>query len=240
MNQSQNEQPQGSFLADCARIYRDTEGLLALYAEDAVLESPLVPAILDDKSDGILRGESELRRFFVEGGRRHPNDLVRWYRTGEWLTDGRRLLVWEYPRQAPDGDQVDLVEFMEIAGGLIRCHRIYWGWKGCTLIAQCSRAARPRKARGGEGRARRVEGQARRGSSEPVLSSFNRRSRSIMGSTPDAWRNRPTDGVSRRPRHASMMSARSLFSDDSGLRSGDLDPEEGAIRWSISLVWTYR
>ena len=62
MNQSQNVQPQGSFLADCARIYRewhdrakaiDTEGLLALYAEDAVfLESPLVPAILDDKSDG--------------------------------------------------------------------------------------------------------------------------------------------------------------------------------------------
>jgi steroid delta-isomerase len=38
-------------------------------------------------------------------------------------------------RQAPDGDQVDLVEVMEIAGGLIRCHRIYWGWKACTLIA---------------------------------------------------------------------------------------------------------
>src|SRR6516164_3740225 len=31
----------------------------------------------------------------------------------------------------------------------------------------------------------------------------------------------------------------SPFSDNSGLRSGDLDPEEGAIRWSISLVWTY-
>ena len=83
MNQCQNGQPQGSFLADCARIYRDTEGLLALYADDAVLESPLVPAILDDKSDGILRGESELHRFFFEGGRRRPNDLVRWYRTGE-------------------------------------------------------------------------------------------------------------------------------------------------------------
>jgi|SRR6516164_2214065 len=115
MNQSQNVQPQGSFLADCARIYRewhdrakaiDTEGLLALYAEDAVLESRLVPAILDDKSDGILRGESELRRFFVEGGRRRPNDLVRWYRTGEWLTDGRRLLVWDHPRQAPNGSVI--------------------------------------------------------------------------------------------------------------------------------------
>jgi len=56
-------------------------------------------------------------------------------RTGDWLTDGHRLLVWEYPRQAPDGDQVDLVEFMEIVGGLIAYHRIYWGWKGCTLIA---------------------------------------------------------------------------------------------------------
>jgi hypothetical protein len=132
------------FRADCERVYRewherakalDTDGLLALYSEDAVLESPLVPAILDDKQDGVLRGHDELRRFFAEGGRRRPNDLVRWYRTGEWLTDGRRLLVWEYPRQAPDGDQVDLVEFMEIVSGRIACHRIYWGWKGCMLIA---------------------------------------------------------------------------------------------------------
>ena len=132
------------FRADCERVYRewderakalDTEGLLALYSEDAVLESPLVPAILDDKEDGVLRGHDELRRFFAEGGRRRPNDLVRWYRTGGWLTDGRRLLVWEYPRQAPDGDQVDLVEFMEIIGGLIAYHRIYWGWKGCMLIS---------------------------------------------------------------------------------------------------------
>jgi hypothetical protein len=45
------------------------------------------------------------------------------------------MLVWEYPRQAPDGDQVDLVEVMEIGGGLILHHRIYWGWKGCGLIA---------------------------------------------------------------------------------------------------------
>jgi hypothetical protein len=83
----------------------------------------------------VLRGHSELRHFFTEGAKRRPNDLVRWYRTGEWLTDGHRLLIWEYPREAPDGDQVDLVEVMEIAGGKIRRHRIYWGWKGCALIA---------------------------------------------------------------------------------------------------------
>src|SRR6516225_4122596 len=153
MSESRNEGSPSDFRADCERVYRewderakalDTEGLLALYSEDAVLESPLVPAILDDKQDGVLSGHAELRRFFAEGGRRRPNDLVRWYRTGEWLTDGRRLLVLEYPRQTPDGDQVDLVEFMEIAGGLIRCHRIYWGWKGSTLIAPVlSRRASP-------------------------------------------------------------------------------------------------
>ncbi len=144
MNPHHNEQHPDGFLGDCERIHRewherartvDTDGLLALYAEDAVLESPLVPAILDDKQDGVVRGHRELRNFFTEGAKRRPNDLVRWYRTGEWLTDGRRLLIWEYPREAPDGDQVDLVEVMEIVGGKIRRHRIYWGWKGCTLIA---------------------------------------------------------------------------------------------------------
>jgi steroid Delta-isomerase len=144
MNEDQNQPRRDGFMADCERIHRewherakgrDTEGLLALYAEDAVLESPLVPAVLEDKLDGVLRGHPELRRFFEEGARRRPNDLVRWYRTGEWLTDGRRLLIWEYPRHAPDGDQVDLVEVMEITIGLIAYHRIYWGWKGCTLIA---------------------------------------------------------------------------------------------------------
>ena len=144
MEQDQNARQQGGFLADCERIHRewheraiarDTEGLLVLYAKDAVLESPLVPAILEDKADGRLNGHAALRHFFAEGARRRPNDLVRWYRTGTWLTDGSRLLVWEYPRAAPDGDQVDLVEVMEIADGLIQHHRIYWGWKGCGLIA---------------------------------------------------------------------------------------------------------
>jgi hypothetical protein len=113
-NRPENEQQQGSFIADCERIHRewherakvlDTEGLFGLYAKDALLESPLVPAILDDKRDGVLRGHDELRRSFAQGARRRPNALVCWYRTGEWLTGGRRFLVWEYPRQAPDGDQ---------------------------------------------------------------------------------------------------------------------------------------
>ena len=134
-----------SFLADCERIHRewhqrakarDTDGLLALYAEDAVLETPLVQAIFDGRPSGTLRGHREIRPFFTEGARRRPNDFVRWHRTGRWLTDGERLLVWEYPRAAPDGDQVDLVEVMEVADGLIHYHRIYWGWFGTALLTR--------------------------------------------------------------------------------------------------------
>lgn len=129
--------------ADCARIHdqwherakaRDVDGLLALYAEDATFESPLVPAILDDVADGVLKGRAAILRFLTEGTRRRPNELVRWYRTGCYLTDGRTLM-WEYPREAPDGEQIDIMEVMEIAHGLIQRHRIYWGWKGCLQIA---------------------------------------------------------------------------------------------------------
>jgi hypothetical protein len=119
---------------------RDVTGLLALYATDAVFESPLVMAILDDKQDGVLIGHDEIGQFFEEGTRRRPNALVRWHRTGHYLTDDQTL-VWEYPRETPEGDQIDILELMEIEGGLIQKHRIYWGWKGCQQIAQA--LARP-------------------------------------------------------------------------------------------------
>jgi hypothetical protein len=133
------------FLAACSRIHRcwhecatsrDIDGLLALYAEDAVLESPLVPALFDARASGILRGREELRGFLSAGARSRPIDLVRWYRTDKWLTDGERLLVWEYPRETPGGEQVEIVEVMEIADGLICRHRIYWGWLGTGLLVR--------------------------------------------------------------------------------------------------------
>jgi hypothetical protein len=37
-------------------------------------------------------------------------------------------------RQTPDGNQIDLVEVMDIQGGKIKHHRIYWGWFGFQLI----------------------------------------------------------------------------------------------------------
>ncbi len=128
--------------SDHARIYaewhraastRDGAALLALYAEDAVLESPLVPAILEDKTDGALCGKLEIAHFLEKGVRSRPIGLVRWHRSTTWFTSGQTL-VWEYPRETPAGEQVEIVEVMDIAEGLIRHHRIYWGWKGCMLL----------------------------------------------------------------------------------------------------------
>ena len=51
--------------ADCVRIYeqwheytraRQAEKLIDLYADDAIVETPLVSAILDHKTEGVLRG----------------------------------------------------------------------------------------------------------------------------------------------------------------------------------------
>lgn len=111
---------------------RDVEGLLEFYCEDATLESPLVPRILDQPA-GVVAGKEQLRRFFVEGGRRRPDDADRWHRSGTFLYDGTTL-VWEYPRATPDGDQVDIAEVMELRDGRIAAHRIYWGWSGTERL----------------------------------------------------------------------------------------------------------
>jgi hypothetical protein len=110
----------------------DLDGLVELYLPDATLESPLVPRILD-QSSGVLRGHDELRQFFALGTEGRPNELVRWYRTGEFMFNGHTL-IWEYPRQAPGCEQVDLVEVMELVGPRIARHRIYWGWYGTPLL----------------------------------------------------------------------------------------------------------
>ncbi len=120
----------------------DVPGLLELYTDDAVFESPLAPRILD-RASGMLRGKEELARFLTEGGRRRPNDKVRWHRSGHYLWDGRTL-SWEYRRDAPHGDQVDICEVMELRGPRIAAHRVYWGWFGTEmLIANATSKPRP-------------------------------------------------------------------------------------------------
>ena len=111
---------------------RDTDALIALYYDDAELESPLVPIIMQ-RTNGTLRGKAEIRAFLAEGARRRPNEWVRWYRDAHYYTGGN-ILIWEYPRQTPDGNQVDILELMQHRDGKIYRHRIYWGWFGTQML----------------------------------------------------------------------------------------------------------
>ncbi len=125
--------------ADIERIYkrwddalgaRDLEASLALYADDASIESPLVQHLMKTE-EGVVQGKESLRKFIALVFQTNPPQRKR-FRTG-FLTDGR-LLTWEYPRAAPEGNQMELVEVMEIEDGLIRRHRVYWGWYALNVL----------------------------------------------------------------------------------------------------------
>jgi steroid Delta-isomerase len=123
-----------------AVVARDLDALLALYTDDAVLESPLILVAQPDRRTGVLRGHDALRAFFAAGLRATPAAPTRWYRTEVFLSHGNRL-VWEYPRATPDGDQIDLVEVMDLDGERIAHHRVYWGWAGFLALSAAQRGA---------------------------------------------------------------------------------------------------
>jgi SnoaL-like protein len=117
---------------DSALGEKDVEAAVALYAPDCRLESPLVRHLLKSE-EGVVVGREKLRDFIRIVFDRTPPVRER-YREG-FFTDGRKLM-WEYPRQKPDGEQMDFVEVMELADGLIRRHCVYWGWFGVKVLEQ--------------------------------------------------------------------------------------------------------
>lgn len=131
MTEPTTEQIDHIFTAwDRALGAKDIDAAMALYQPDATLESPLVCHLLDTE-DGVVRGREALRHFVSKVFAHQPAKRRR-YRAG-YLTHGSRL-VWEYPRQSPDGDQMDIVEVMEIRDGLIAHHRVYWGWASVHML----------------------------------------------------------------------------------------------------------
>jgi ketosteroid isomerase-like protein len=111
---------------------KDRDAALALYHEHATLESPLVCHLLRTER-GIIEGRDQLREFVSRVFAHQPPQRRR-FRTG-LLTDDSRV-TWEYPRQSPDGEQMDIVEVMEIRDGLIAHHRVYWGWKSVGMLTR--------------------------------------------------------------------------------------------------------
>lgn len=136
-----NDRPNAEAIRAVERIYhewdealgrKDIDAAIKLYAPDAVLESPLVRNLLGG-DEGIVQGRDKLRDFVKQVFATAPK-LRRRYRKG-FFTDGKRLM-WEYPREAPEGPQMDLVEVMDIADGLIQRHCVYWGWLGVKVLEE--------------------------------------------------------------------------------------------------------
>jgi steroid Delta-isomerase len=103
-----------------------------------LLETPAILAIYPHLNDGILRGRSEIETFFSKVLGVLSKEFSELYRSDQFLSTGK-LLTWEYPRKTPTGEQVDLVESMDIEDGLIVYHRVYWGWKGFQALLAAGR-----------------------------------------------------------------------------------------------------
>ena len=110
---------------------KDTDSAMALYHPDATLESPLVCHLLG-AGEGVVRGREAIADFVRNHVFPHQPPQRRRFRSA-LLTDGSRV-TWEYPRCSPDGDQMDIVEVMEVRDGLIAAHRVYWGWLGVGML----------------------------------------------------------------------------------------------------------
>jgi ketosteroid isomerase-like protein len=104
--------------------------LLALYADDIIIESPLIPYLLG-KAGGVCEGKEALRKLLEVAAARKP--IKRQYHRHQYFTDGKTL-IWEYPRVSPQGEQMDFVEVMELREKLIIRHRVYWGWLGFDIL----------------------------------------------------------------------------------------------------------
>jgi ketosteroid isomerase-like protein len=113
---------------DAAWTHRDVDALLALYARDATVESPLIPHLMR-KRDGVCRGRDEIRAL-VEAVLARD---VKWGRHEAPVVRGNTIFV-EYRRVQPGGEQLDYVDVFEVSGGLIQSLRAYWGWRALAAM----------------------------------------------------------------------------------------------------------
>lgn len=150
-NQSKKEGSMTDIDAQALRIYEEwhagfneqnMDRVMALYAEDAVIETPTVLSIYPDRSDGVLHGRDQIRALFDRVIANLDGAFHGLYRNGLFFSNGR-YLTWEYPRKTPTTTQVDLFESMDIANGLIVYHRVYWGWRGLKSLMNVAKKASP-------------------------------------------------------------------------------------------------
>jgi ketosteroid isomerase-like protein len=100
----------------------DLDGLLALYADDAVHTSPKIRVRHPD-TGGVLRGKPQLRAWWADAFARLPG--LRYLE--QTLTADRTRVFMEYLRQAPGEPDLPVAEVLDVSGGLIVGSRVYHG-----------------------------------------------------------------------------------------------------------------
>src|ERR1700761_4931980 len=112
---------------------QDLDGLMALYAEDATLESAAI-LVLEGEAAGILKGKIAIRKHFGSFfAMIKDDDSIGLYHPEVSYTDGRNS-IWEYPSQSLSRSQLDVVESVDLVDGKIVYHRVYWGWIGFKAL----------------------------------------------------------------------------------------------------------
>jgi hypothetical protein len=118
---------------DAAFAQNDVEGAVALFAEDATLETPLIQRLLH-RREGMLNGRDEIRemvRALMSGGRGwggHEPPLIR----------GNTIAI-EFRR--PSSEDHYSVDIIELRHGRIQSLRAYLGWRSLTAPADNSGSA---------------------------------------------------------------------------------------------------
>ena len=106
---------------DLAWSKKDVEGVVALFNQDATLESPLVVRFLN-RPEGICRGSDDIRKMIAELVRRG----LPWGKHSEPMVRGNTFTV-EFS-STTDGQPFS-VDIIELKDGKIQSLRAYTGWR---------------------------------------------------------------------------------------------------------------
>jgi ketosteroid isomerase-like protein len=101
---------------------RDLDGLLALYADDAVHTSPKIRA-RSPETGGQLRGKAALRAWWADAFARLPE--LRYVPTA--VIADREHVVMEYVRRVPGEPDMPISETLDVRGGRIVASRVFHG-----------------------------------------------------------------------------------------------------------------
>ena len=130
MNDEQASQVEEVLRAfDAAWARKDLEGVLATFAQDATLESPLVLRILKRKT-GVLRGLDEIREMVSALLKRGTP----WTKHSAPLIRGTMAAI-EFSSADAAGEGFYSVDIIEIEGGKIQSLRAYSGWRALSAQA---------------------------------------------------------------------------------------------------------